>query len=78
MDFNFTVHSANQVQIKTAATLEGGQVVEALVQGLVAELVSADGTMSQTYRFIPEDFATATALFTEGAQVVVSVSPPAS
>ena len=74
MDFRFKVHSASQGPMTTQATLPGGQVVEATVQGMVAELVSDDGTMSQTYRFIPEDFAAATELFAVDAEVVVSVA----
>ena len=74
MDFRFKVHSANQGPMTTLATLEGGQQVEATVQGMVVELVSDDGTMSQTYRFIPEDFAAAQALFAQDAEVVITVT----
>ncbi len=74
----FTVHSCTPELIASEVTLPSNAVVEADVQGLVVEMVSSDGTMSQTYRIIPQNYGLtmeqATSLFTPGASIDVTVA----
>lgn len=68
MDIVYTVHSSSPSKVAVEVPYNG-MTVEALVDGLVVELVSTDGTMGHTLRLIPEDLAAAQELFAVGAVV---------
>lgn len=65
----YNVHSASPQAFMTEVELPGGQKVAAQIPGLVVELVSQDGTMTHTLRFVPEDLAAASAQFEVGASI---------
>lgn len=81
MDISYSVHSAAVQPFDTVATLADGRKVSATVQGVVVELVSADGTMTHTLKFIPDDLDAALAAFpvggTIGASFVKTADPVA-
>ena len=71
------VHSVSEEMVKVTAQLNGADI-EAEVPGLVVELVSADGRMAHTLRFVPEDMADAHALFMTGADIEALYQAPAA
>lgn len=62
----YSVHSCAEYPADVTATLGDGRTVQAIVPGLVVELVSADGAMSHQLRFIPDDMEAAKAEFAVG------------
>jgi hypothetical protein len=73
MEVLFKVHSAVEDDVTMPMTLNGS-TVDAKVPGLVVELVSDDGSMCHTHRFVPGDMAAAKALFEVGAKITLTFS----
>lgn len=67
----FEVHSCTEEPINVTADFNG-QPITAQVPGLTVELVSDDGRMSQTLRFIPADIEADKARFAVGGVVVAT------
>lgn len=74
MQANFTVNSVTAESIAITVDI-GGQPVQATVQGVVLELVAADGSTSPTFRYRPADVAAELAQFAPGTPVVLTVTP---
>lgn len=75
MQLRFTVHSCAVDPVQVEATLPGGAVAQATVNGLVVELVSEDGRSTLTPRYIPADINADLAAFAPGTSVVVTIEP---
>lgn len=73
MQFKYTVHSAHVTEFPVKAIV-GGKEIEAKVPGVVIELVSDDGSMGHTFRYIPED-ASDLEGFAVGTPVTVTLEP---
>lgn len=76
MNVNYDVHSCSEQAFDVEVML-GDQKVKAAVPGLVVELVSSDGTMSHTLKFVPEDMAAARTEFAAGNHIVATFGEPA-
>lgn len=72
MKIVYDVHSSTAQPFDTKATLSDGREVSATVQGVVAELVSKDGTMTHTLKFIPESIEDALAALPVGAEITAT------
>jgi len=67
----FEVHSCAEEPITVSAEFNG-QPIAAQARGLTVELVSADGRMSQTLRYIPADLDADKAKFQPGGFVIAA------
>ena len=74
MQLNYTVVSATAEDFTVTAQV-AGQDVQAKVPGLVVEMLSVDGSMGHTFRYMPEDVAAELAKFPVGASVTVTLTP---
>jgi hypothetical protein len=75
IDLRFTVHSVGPGRFPARATVAGREV-DVEVPGVIVELVSADGSMSQTLRLLPEDPEVAAEIFAVGEEVVATYTIP--
>lgn len=71
MEIKYIVHSCTTQDFAAIANLNGRDV-EVNVNGLVVELVSADGTMNRTIRVMPNDIAAAQELYEVGATIITT------
>lgn len=71
----FRVNSVAFQPIEKIVTLDGGQQVPAIINGLVVEMLEVDGTNTFTLRYIPEDMVAAQELYYQDAIIEVSFNP---
>ncbi len=78
MKIKYTVHSVT-VSPASVTAIVAGQEVEAKVDMLVIELVSADGGMGHTFRLMPSDLEAEQEEYAVGAEVelTLAVTAPA-
>jgi len=70
----YFVHTASQEDFTAKATVAGVER-DVKVPGLAVEMVSEDGSMSHTFRFVPDDMEKAVAAFEPESAFIVSIAP---
>jgi len=74
VELNYVVTSS-QSDVFAVTAVVGGVEREVTIPGVVIEMLSEDGSMGHTYRFVPEDVAGTLAEFPVGAAVRLSLTP---
>ena len=74
VELNYVVTSS-QSDVFAVTAVVGGVEREVTIPGVVIEMLSEDGSMGHTYRFVPENVVDTLAAFPVGAAVRLSLTP---
>lgn len=72
----YVVASAHEAKFDVEAEVAGKKMM-ASVPGVVIELVSEDGAMGHTFRFVPDGIAATLEAFAVGTKVTMTLIPAA-
>lgn len=74
MEITYIVQTCDIQEVTVKASVNGKEV-DAKVPGLVVQMVSEDGSMGHTFRFMPDDLEAAKAEFPIGSKMTASFAP---